>query len=150
MRPDARAALAMLMALGVGCGASAAPRLIWEGAGTPRTAPASEWASSLAVRQPGVRAGAWGVSPDATFQLLEARVPERPHVHDAHDLTVVLLRGRGVLHVEGRDHPMAAGDVVHIGRGRVHAFVPSGPEPTLGLAIFSPATQKPDYREVRK
>src|SRR5690242_13382717 len=97
VRPDAHAALAMLMALGIGCGTPAEPRLIWEGAGTPRAATASEWASTLAVRQPGVRAGAWGASPDATFQLLEARVPERPHVHDAHDLTVVLLRGRGVL-----------------------------------------------------
>jgi mannose-6-phosphate isomerase-like protein (cupin superfamily) len=138
----------MLMALGSGCGTPATPRLIWEGAGTPRAATASEWASTLAVRQPGVRAGAWGASPDATFQLLEARVPERPHVHDAHDLTVVLLRGRGVLHVEGREHPLAAGDVVHIGRGRVHAFVPTGSEPTLGLAIFSPAAEKTDYREI--
>jgi len=138
------------MALGPGCRTALPPRLIWEGAGAPRAATASEWASTLAVRQPGVRAGAWGSSPDATFQLLEARAPERPHVHDTHDLTVVLLRGRGVLRVEGREHPMAAGDVVHIGRGRVHAFVPSGSEPTLGLAIFSPATAKSDYREIKE
>ena len=150
MRANAGAALGLLLAIGTGCATPAAPRLIWEGTGAPRTATASEWASALAVRQPGVRAGSWGSSPDATFQLLEARVPERPHVHDSHDLTVVLLRGRGVVRVDGREHPMTAGDVVHIGRGRVHAFVPTGTEPTLGLAIFSPATDKSDYREVSR
>ena len=124
------------------------PRLIWEGAGPPRDMGTSEWASTLTTRQPGVRSGPWGTSPDATFQLLEAQTPERPHVHATHDLTVVLLRGRGVLRVEGRDHRMTAGDVVHIGRGRVHAFAPSPDEPTLGLAIFSPALTNSDYREL--
>ena len=147
MRTAALAAV-VLAAFGVGCGTPRGPRLIWEGAGgAPRAADASEWASTLATRQPGVRVGVWGASPDATYQLLETRTPERPHVHETHDLTVVLLRRRGVLHVDGREHPMAAGDVAHIGRGRVHAFVPSGSEPTLGLAIFSPAMVQPDYRD---
>ena len=39
-------------------------------------------------------------------------------------------------------------DVVHIGRGRIHAFAPSpGGESTLGLAIFSPALTNSDYHE---
>jgi mannose-6-phosphate isomerase-like protein (cupin superfamily) len=143
-------AAATLLVIAIGCGKAEGPRLIWEGTGAPRDARAPEWAQALATRQSGVRVGAWGSSPDATFQLVEARTPEKPHVHESHDLTVVLLRGRGILHVEGREHPMAAGDVVHIGRGRVHAFVTSGPEPTLGLAIFSPVLTAPDYREIQK
>lgn len=133
--------------LAVGCATRPEPRLIWEGQGAPRAAGTSEWAADLVSRQPGVRAGAWGTSDDATFQLIEARVAERPHVHQSHDLTVVLLRGRGVLRVEGREYAMAAGDVVHVGHGRLHYFHPAGSDPAIALAIFSPRLSSPDYLE---
>ena len=140
------AALLLSATWAVGCGPTG-PRLIWEGQGAPRAAGAPEWATDLVSRQPGVRAGAWGTSRDATFQLIEARAPERPHVHQSHDLTVVLLRGQGVLRVEGREHPMTSGDVVHVSRGRLHHFRPTGTDPALALAIFSPQLSGPDYLE---
>jgi mannose-6-phosphate isomerase-like protein (cupin superfamily) len=135
------------MTMAVACAAPRVPQLVWEGAGAPRVAGSAEWAGTLAERQPGVRVGVWGASPDASFQLIEAHAPERPHVHESHDLTVVLLQGQGVLRTEERERSMAAGDVAHVGRGRVHWFEPTGREPALALAIFTPALSGPDYHE---
>jgi mannose-6-phosphate isomerase-like protein (cupin superfamily) len=136
------AALALAAA---GCGARA-PLLVWEGTGPPGARSADAAAAELATVAPGVAAGAWGASADATFQLLRAGVAEEPHVHDHHDLTVVLLRGRGAVIVAGRRYDLQAGDVLHVGRGRVHHFHPAGGEAALALAIYTPRLEGPDRR----
>jgi quercetin dioxygenase-like cupin family protein len=82
------------------------------------------------------------------YQLLATVGPEKPHSHDRHDLTVVLLRGTGVLVVDGHRHVVRAGDVMHVGRGRTHHFHPRGDQPALGLAMFTPRLEAPDYRSV--
>jgi mannose-6-phosphate isomerase-like protein (cupin superfamily) len=123
------------------------PRLIWVGADGVRVERASEARTGLTATIPGVRAGTWGATADATYQLIEAEVSERPHVHDAHDLTVVLLRGRGDLRVDGASIPMHAGDVVHLTRGRAHHFHPAAGK-TLGLAIYTPRLTGRDSRDL--
>jgi len=128
----------------LGC-ARPMPRLFWEAEGGGRTAAAHEVASDLPQVAPGVRSGRWGDTADASFQLLDAEAAERPHVHDTHDLTVVVLKGSGTLFVDDRQHSLAAGDVVHIGRGRKHHFHPHGS--VTGLAIYTPRLLERDYRE---
>jgi mannose-6-phosphate isomerase-like protein (cupin superfamily) len=128
------------------CTRARAPQLVWEGAGAAHARDADALAASLARGAGDLRTGTWGESPDATYQLLETSTAERPHVHDHHDLTVVILRGRGTLVVAGRDRPVEAGDVLHVARGRVHHFHPSGT--VLALAIFTPRLEKPDNRPV--
>ena len=121
------------------------PQLIWEEQGNWRAESVSVAAQGLPAVAPGVRRGVWGETPDGTYQLLDASVAEAPHVHAEHDLTIVLLRGRGALIIGTRRHALAAGDVVHVGRGLVHHFHPVPDTSVLGLAIYQPQLKKPDY-----
>ena len=120
------------------------PTLIWEGGGAARAQSVDAAVAGLPAAATGVRRGPWGESPDATFQLLDSDRAEEPHVHVAHDLTVAVLRGRGTVMVAGHRYDIRAGDVLHVGRGRVHAFAPSSPG-TIALAIFTPKLDGPDY-----
>lgn len=121
------------------------PRLVWEGEGAAREERAGDAARGLAPIAPGVRRGLWGEGADATYQLLEAESSEPPHVHARHDLTVVVLRGHGTLFVEDRRLDVAAGDVLQIGRGRVHHFHPAAGTAVLALVIYTPRLENPDY-----
>lgn len=139
-----------LLCVGTTLHACAGPRpavLVWEGAGAPRVLQLDEAAVSASRQGPGVRAEAWGESPDATLRVLATTEAERPHRHDQHDLTVVLLRGAGVLVVEGRQWQVRSGDVVHVARGKVHHFHPRGPAPVTALVIFTPRLEGGDYQE---
>ncbi len=144
MPSQVRLPIAVATVLLCACTRRPAPTLVWEGTSGPRVESASAVAGRLTDAAPGVRRGGWGDAEDATMQLLETDRPEDPHVHERHDLTVVLLEGRGTVIVEGRRHPMRAGDVVHVGRGAVHALQPEGK--VIGLAIFTPRLERADYR----
>jgi mannose-6-phosphate isomerase-like protein (cupin superfamily) len=147
LRAAALVAILGSVSLG-GCVRARSPQLVWEGAGAAHAGDADALAASLTRGAGDLGTGTWGESPDATFQLLETRTAERPHVHDRHDLTVVILRGRGTLVVSGRSRQVVAGDVLHVARGRVHHFHPSGTVPVLALAIFTPRLEQPDNRPV--
>jgi mannose-6-phosphate isomerase-like protein (cupin superfamily) len=71
--------------------------------------------------------------------LIQVRDREPLHYHADSDITVFLLRGRGVIHVGERAFPVKAGDVLHIPRGAVHAYVNEGPEVGVALVVYSPA-----------
>ena len=122
------------------------PLLVWEGVGEPHARQTTAAMASLATRAPGVRAGAWGESPDATFEILEVEVAEHPHVHETHDLTVVILGGSGTLVAEGRRYRLRPGDVTHIARGRPHHFHPDGGKLVKGLVIFTPRLEARDWK----
>jgi mannose-6-phosphate isomerase-like protein (cupin superfamily) len=135
--------LAMVVPLAlvaVACGRP--PSLVWEGAGAARQASMADLTAGLPAASPGVRRGPWGDATDESLFLMDSAAAEEPHVHQRHDVTVVLLSGRGALVVEGRRHDMRAGDVAHIGRGKVHAFAPSGR--ASALAIFTPRLEASD------
>jgi mannose-6-phosphate isomerase-like protein (cupin superfamily) len=70
--------------------------------------------------------------------LAVVREGEVPHYHRFHDLTVSVLRGEGVMDVEGRRFTMKEGDVAHINRGVRHYFRNSGKEPAAAFVVFSP------------
>lgn len=80
----------------------------------------------------------------ASWHVIQVRATEAPHRHRAHDLTVLVLRGAGVLTLDGHTTPMRAGDAAVIPRDRVHWFAQSGDEPAVTLAVFTPPLDAPD------
>ena len=66
------------------------------------------------------------------------REAEQPHYHRFHDLTVVVLRGEGVMDIEGKRFLVKPGDVVHINRGVRHYFRNTGKEEAASFVVFSP------------
>ena len=71
--------------------------------------------------------------------LVQGRDREPLHRHADSDITVFLLRGEGELRIGKQMHPVKSGDVMHIPRGAVHAYINRGPEPAAALVVYSPA-----------
>jgi quercetin dioxygenase-like cupin family protein len=141
--------LVAVLASGIaGCATRPPPALLWADLAGVRCLDVGEILRALETVAPGIRTGSWGESPEATFQLLEIAAAEPPHVHDHHDLTIVLLAGSGTLVLAGRAYLMTAGDVAHIDRGVMHHFHPSNGQPCVGLAVFTPRLTGADRRLV--
>jgi mannose-6-phosphate isomerase-like protein (cupin superfamily) len=70
--------------------------------------------------------------------LVQIRDREPVHYHDDSDISVVMLRGRGTVHVGGDSFAVKAGDALYIRRGVVHYFVNEGKEPAAALVTYSP------------
>ena len=92
----------------------------------------------------GIRADEIGRTPGASFHLVQVRDRERPHRHATHDLTVLVLRGRGTLTRDADQVGLAAGDMVTIPRGALHWFANSARAPAVALVVFVPALDAPD------
>lgn len=71
--------------------------------------------------------------------LVQVRDREPLHYHADSDITVFLLRGRGRLRIGSRDFPVAAGDVLHVPRGVIHAYINNGPEVAVAVVSYNPA-----------
>jgi mannose-6-phosphate isomerase-like protein (cupin superfamily) len=74
----------------------------------------------------------------ASWHLVQVRGAESPHDHADHDLQVVLLRGRGDLHLGTRTVVLGRGDVAVIRRGARHWFVNRGDVPSVALVTYVP------------
>lgn len=72
-----------------------------------------------------------------TQLLVFIRTSETPHYHAEHDLTFVLLRGKGELYLDGKKEVLEEGDIAFIPKGAVH-FFKNLDEISILLAIFSP------------
>jgi quercetin dioxygenase-like cupin family protein len=79
-----------------------------------------------------------GQGQGASHHVVQIRDRESPHIHKAHDLTVIMVRGRGFLIMDARRITLAAGDIVHIPRGAPHYYVNTDLEPTVAFIIFAP------------
>jgi mannose-6-phosphate isomerase-like protein (cupin superfamily) len=66
------------------------------------------------------------------------REGEVPHYHRFHDLTVVVLRGEGIMEIEGRRIALKAGDVAYVQRGVRHHFRNTGKDLAAAFITFSP------------
>lgn len=88
-------------------------------------------------------------NPRSKHVLVQVRTQEPAHIHTDSDITVWLLRGQGVLHVAGQEHPVKAGDVIHVPRNVVHYFSNRGLETAAALVVYSPAPG-PDDRVLIK
>jgi quercetin dioxygenase-like cupin family protein len=71
--------------------------------------------------------------------LVQVRDREPLHRHTDSDITVFLLRGAGEMRIGKEIRPVNTGDVIHIERGAVHAYINRGPEPAAALVVYSPA-----------
>ncbi len=72
-----------------------------------------------------------------TQLLVFIKTSETPHYHAEHDLTFVLLKGRGELYLDGKREILEEGDVAFIPKGAVH-FYKNLDEISVLLAVFSP------------
>jgi mannose-6-phosphate isomerase-like protein (cupin superfamily) len=73
-----------------------------------------------------------------SHHLAVVRESEVPHYHRFHDLTVVVLRGEGVMDMEGKRFTMKPGDIAHVQRGVRHFFRNDGRDPAVAFVTFSP------------
>jgi quercetin dioxygenase-like cupin family protein len=80
-----------------------------------------------------------GRSQSASQHVVQIRDREIPHLHKVHDATVTMLRGEGYLILGKKRINLKAGDIVHIPRGVPHYFVNTASQPTVALAVYSPA-----------
>lgn len=80
----------------------------------------------------------------ASVHLVQVQGGETPHRHVHHDLAITVMRGAGVLTLDGLARPMEAGDVAVIPRGSAHYFVRSGKSPAVALVVFAPPLDAPD------
>ena len=80
----------------------------------------------------------------ASYHLVQAHGSEAPHRHAAHDLSVLVLRGRGTLTLAGVPIALRAGDVASIPRGTPHWFASVGRTAAVALVIFTPPLDAPD------
>ena len=89
-----------------------------------------------------------GRSQSASQHVVQIRDREVPHLHKLHDATVTMLRGEGYLILGKNRLNLKAGDVVHIPRGVPHYFVNRASQPTVALAVYSPAFDGKDTHPV--
>jgi quercetin dioxygenase-like cupin family protein len=80
----------------------------------------------------------------ATIHLVQVRGGETPHRHVAHDLTITVVQGEGVLTLDGTPRELNAGDAAVIPRGVAHFFVNRGRMPAVALVVFAPPLDAPD------
>ena len=91
-----------------------------------------------------------GKGKEMSHHLVQIRGREVPHVHKTHDLTVVMLKGKGYLMLEQKRIDLIRGDILFIPQGSVHYFVNTFSEPSVALAIFSPVFDGKDSIPVGK
>jgi quercetin dioxygenase-like cupin family protein len=70
--------------------------------------------------------------------LVQIRDREPLHYHADSDITVFILRGRGRIQIADRTRPARAGDVIHVPRGAVHAYINDGAEIGVALVVYNP------------
>lgn len=71
--------------------------------------------------------------------LVQVRDREPLHLHADSDITVILLRGEGAIQLGKQSIAVKTGDVIHIPRGAVHAYINRGSEPAVAFVVYSPA-----------
>jgi quercetin dioxygenase-like cupin family protein len=145
-------ALLMCAAAGIGCaGAPHNPRISFQYAG----ALADFDLDTFVARNPippgqNIHAVELGRAQSVSHHIVQVRDREHPHVHERHDLTVVVLRGGGELTVDGAVIEMATGDAAFVPRGRRHFFRNAGNAPAAALVTFSPPFDGIDHVRVEQ
>ncbi|MDH3975479.1 MAG: cupin domain-containing protein [Deltaproteobacteria bacterium] len=88
---------------------------------------------------------------DSSHYIIQINGRERPHIHEEHDLTVIVKKGKGTLHLGEEKLSMKAGDIAFIPRGTVHYFVNEKKHcPAVSYVIFSPSYHGKDKKMVNE
>ena len=132
--------LLVLTALAVGC-TKYEDRMLGNLAGGPL---ARNWKSlALAYEKEGqVNVLNLGATPVQSSHLLVIRGSLASQVNPDHDLTLVLLRGKGVATVKGQEMRVKKGAVVFVPRGDPFGYLSKSRKPTLALAVYSPSFEE--------
>ncbi|MBI5892794.1 MAG: cupin domain-containing protein [Deltaproteobacteria bacterium] len=80
--------------------------------------------------------------------IIQIRDREKPHIHETHDLTVIVKKGKGILHLGKDELPMRRGDIAFIPKGVLHYFVNTDSEPSVAYVIFTPFYDGKDMKLV--
>ena len=91
-----------------------------------------------------------GQGPSVSHHIVQIRYRELPHLHRAHDGTVMMISGHGYLILGDKRIELSAGDIVYVPRGIVHYYVNTGFEPTIAFVAFSPPFDGKDVVPVKK
>jgi quercetin dioxygenase-like cupin family protein len=83
---------------------------------------------------------------DSSHFIIQIRDREKPHIHETHDLTVVVKKGKGILHLGKDTLPMRKGDIAFIPKGAVHYFVNTDSKPSIAYVIFNPSYDGKDIK----
>ncbi len=138
--PLRRVVVALALVFGWGC-AARAPRLE---VGALASGVDAFLAAHPRAPEQEIRADEVSRTASASFHVVQVRGSERPHRHTAHDLTALVLRGRGTLRLGDAQTTLAAGDVVVVPRGAVHWFASVPGDEAVALVVFSPPLDAPD------
>lgn len=85
---------------------------------------------------------------DASHFIIHIRDREKPHIHETHDLTVIVKKGKGVLYLGKDKLPMRRGDIAFIPKGVPHYFENEDSKPSIAYAIFTPFYDGKDMKLV--
>jgi quercetin dioxygenase-like cupin family protein len=94
-------------------------------------------ADKLRAESPSLGTHLFAEGEQATVNLINTVSPVPKHYHAKHDETVVILRGRGKMILGDQEREVAAGDVIFIPQGTVHAFDPLS-EDVVAVSVFAP------------
>ena len=97
-----------------------------------------------------IKAANLGRSASASQHVVQIRDREILHVHKIHDATVTMMRGQGYLVLDKKRINLQAGDIVHIPRGVAHQYVNTSSDPTVVMAVYSPALDGKDTHPVNQ
>ncbi len=116
-RMDSRSAYLVSLALGAavigGCGT---PQIV-----TPdRIISRIDWTQEELAKEKVIRT--LRTTEQASYHLLRTTKSEPLHVHDNNELTVVLLSGKGTMHLGGKSTKVTSGDVFFVPKGAAHWF----------------------------
>lgn len=78
-------------------------------------------------------------SESVSHHISRIRDRETLHTHDAHDMTVVMMSGKGNFVIGEHTIKMEHGNVAYVPRKLKHKFINTGKEPAVALVIFTPA-----------
>ena len=65
----------------------------------------------------------------------------KQHIHDRSEDLIMVLEGNGVIKLDDREYPIAAGDVILVSEGEFHGTV-AGPEGMISVSCQAPIDEK--------
>ena len=114
---------------------------------TGQTNAGVRWTEEELVKDVAVRT--LRVKKEVSFHAIRLRTAEQPHIHEVHDVTVIVRKGRARVHLGDEVREIERGDRIVIPRGTVHWAENLGPDACEVYAIFRPAYDGTDYVPLR-
>ena len=89
-----------------------------------------------------------GQTAEASYHLIRLRKAEPLHMHDTHDLVVVVLKGEGRIHFGYNAFELQKGDITRIPKGVPHWVENTGKDALEAYAIYTPPSDGKDFHKL--